>query len=223
MKALIFDSGPLINLSMNGLLFVIEKLKALSNLSFIITPDVEREVIERPLTIPKFELGALRIQSLLERGVLERPDKTKILLQNLVQETRRMMVAANNLMQIDGNPISIVSEAEMSCLALGKMLESKGYETLIAIDERTARMICEKPDNLAALMSERLHKKVKIAGDVSVFSKLKIIRTSELLYVAYKKGLIELKNAKALEALILAAKFKGTSISWDEISELKRL
>jgi hypothetical protein len=59
---------------------------------------------------------------------------------------------------------------------------------------------------------------------MKIFSKFKFIRSSELVYVAYKKGIINLgNNKKVLEALLYATKFKGSSISFEEINELKRL
>ena len=48
MKAFILDSGILINLSMNGLLYLLKALKT-PEIRFIITPEVKFEVIDRPL------------------------------------------------------------------------------------------------------------------------------------------------------------------------------
>ena len=73
MKILIFDSGTLINLSMNGMLDLLERLKSIWNGKLIITSQVKYEIIDRPLEVERFELGALRVQSLLFHNVLEMP------------------------------------------------------------------------------------------------------------------------------------------------------
>ena len=67
MRVLILDSGPLINLSMNGLLYILEGLKAHFQGKIIITRQVKYETIDRPLNVPRFELGALRIKNLLDK------------------------------------------------------------------------------------------------------------------------------------------------------------
>lgn len=60
---------------------------------------------------------------------------------------------------------------------------------------------------------------------VALFSDFKIIRSSELAYVALKKGFIEFpaKEEKVLDALLYALKFKGCAISGEEIEEIKHL
>ena len=78
MKTLIFDSGPLINLSMNGFLYILEELKKSFNGKFLITEQVKYETLDRPLKIQIFELGALRIQDLLQKKVLELPSSLNI-------------------------------------------------------------------------------------------------------------------------------------------------
>jgi len=55
------------------------------------------------------------------------------------------------------------------------------------------------------------------------FKGFSFVRSSELVYVAYKLDLIQIADPRTLEALILATKFKGSSISWEEINILKKL
>ena len=50
-KAIIFDSGTLISFSMNGLLPELRELKKIFNGKFLITKDVKREVIDKPIKI----------------------------------------------------------------------------------------------------------------------------------------------------------------------------
>lgn len=224
MKLLIFDSGPLINLSMNGLLPLLEKLKANFKGKFLITSPVQLEVCERPSHIPQFEWGALSIENLIEKGILESPSAIKVNLQELQARTKEATNCANNSFRADNHWITIVSEAEMSCIALAQIAKKQGHDPLLVIDERTARLLCEAPENIERLMASKLHRPVAMERRCATeFKNLACIRSSELVYVAYKKGLLSLKNPKTLEALIYATKFKGAAISWEEINVLKKL
>ena len=66
MKAIVFDSGTIINFAMNGILDILKSLKSEFNGKFIITEAVKEEVIDKPLHIKKFELEALMINSLIQ-------------------------------------------------------------------------------------------------------------------------------------------------------------
>ncbi len=221
MKVLIFDSGTLINLSMNGLLDILEKLKTGFQGKFVITKAVKYEIIDRPLGIERFELGALRIRALLDSGILEM-SSSLVADSHLEKETQRILDLGNHYLQARGKWISLMNEAEASCLALSSELSRRGIENIIAIDERTTRVLGENPDNLQQLMSDKLHQRVEILGNITPFSIYKFIRSSELVYVAYKKDIINLKGDKVLEALLYATKFKGSAISFEEINILKK-
>src|SRR3989338_3933420 len=77
-KDLIFDSGSLISLSINGLLEELKKLKKIFNGEFIITKEVKKEVVDNPIKIKMYELEALKIQNLIDEGCLNMPDKIGI-------------------------------------------------------------------------------------------------------------------------------------------------
>lgn len=223
MKVLIFDSGTLINLSMNGLLEVLEKLKTSFNGKYIITRAVKREIVDRPSKIDKYELGALRIQDLLDRKIIEMPDS--IGLDDLVIEKRtaELLDMANHFMQVKDNWIDIVSEAEVSCLAVSEELNRRDVENIIAIDERTLRLLCEGPENLERIMSAKIHQRVQmVSTNYNIFSNFRFIRSSEIVYVAYKKGAFDLTGKNVLEALLYATKYKGAAISFEEINALKK-
>ena len=224
MKALIFDSGTLINLSMNGMLDILEKLKKTFEGKFIITQAVKYEIIDRPINVSRFELGALRIQELLNRSIIELPDTLNITDKQIKQATQEFMEKANHAIQVRDQWVTLVSEAEMSCLALSSILNTQGVENIIAIDERTTRVLCEKPLTLEQLMSERLHQRARLMSpDLHLFEEYRFIRSSELVYVAYKKGILGLEGKKALEAALYATKYKGAAISFEEIEALKKL
>jgi len=224
MKVLILDSGPIINLAINGLLYVFENLKENFDGKFIITNEVKREIYDKPIKVQRFELEALRIKQLIDKKIFEFPESIGINTSELEKETRRLMDIANTSIESHHRKIKIMSEAEMSCIALSKILTKKKIENIIAVDERTARIISEKPENLQKIISNKIHEKAKLVNPhLEDFKHLKFIRSSEIVYVAHKKGLTNLKDKKALEAFLYATKFKGSSISWDEIRALKKL
>lgn len=223
-KALIFDSGTLINLSMNGLLDLLEKLKKDFNGKFLITKDVKYEVIDRPIGIYRFELGALRIQSLLNKGILELPESLKISSDQITKKTDEFMNIINQSVQSNGRWINIVNRGEISCLALSKELSERNIKNLIAIDERTTRVLCENPENMERIMSEKIHHPVHVEIEkLKSFSEFKFIRSSEIVYVAHKKKLTDITGQKVLEALLYATRFHGAAISFEEIDVLKKL
>ncbi|MAG24604.1 hypothetical protein CMI47_03400 [Candidatus Pacearchaeota archaeon] len=223
-KTLIFDSGTLINLSMNGLLYLLPKLKQKCDCTFLITKEVKKEVVDRPSNVPRFKLGALRVQSLLDSKVLQLPSDLKIPDSAISKKTKYLMELANHSLQSDGKWIKIISQAETSCLALSSELSKLKIQNIISADERTIRILSEKPDNLKKIMERKLHRSLKLEREnFEKFENFKFIRSSELVYVAYKKGLLRVKGQSALEAVLFATKYKGAAISHDEIKELKRL
>jgi len=224
MKVVVFDSGTLINLSMNGLLYVVSELKKATGVRFAITDEVKYETVERPLTVPRFELGALRVQEMLERKEIETPKDFGVSEGEIKSIRENLMHVANHSIKAKGKWIKIVSDAEISCLALSSILTKKGVKNVIAIDERTTRLLSEKPENLEKMMSKRMHQNVKLENEnFSLFKEFRFIRSTELVYVAFKKGVLKLKSPKALEAALYATKFKGSSVSWDELKILKKL
>ena len=85
-------------------------------------------------------------------------------------------------------------------------------------------MLGEKPENLKKLMERRLHSKIITKKEnYKFFKNFKFIRSTELIYVAYKKKLVRFKKGPVLDALLYALKFKGAAISGDEIREIKRI
>ena len=224
MKILIFDSGTLINLSMTGLLYVLEELKKSSQVRFAITLPVKYEVVDRPIGIPRFELGALRVQNLIDAQVLELPEAFGIKEEKIKALTKDLVQAANSCIRIKGSWVSIVSEGEISCLALAKEMEAQGHETMIEIDERTTRILAEKPENLEEIMSKKLHAHVKVdRKNLKVFEDFRFIRSTEIVFVAYKKNLLQVQWKKALEAALYATKYNGSSVSFEEIESMKKI
>ena len=223
MKALIFDASSIITFAMNGLLPELKKLKEIFNGQFLITNDVKREIIDKPMKIKRFALEALKVQELFNEGVLEMASSLKISETLISKKAQEFKDVANNLFEAKGKNLHIVDLGETSCLALSKILDEKGINNVVVIDERTTRMLGEKPENLENLLERKLHTKVFLRQkNFQIFKGFKFIRSAELIYVAYKKGIIGLKN-NVLEPLLYAVKSKGCAISGDEINEIVRM
>lgn len=219
MKSLIFDSSTLINLSMNGLLELLEEIKKKFKGRFLITRAVKYETLDRPLKIKKFELGALKVGDLLNKKIIE----ILPLDEEIYRKTREIREVVNSSFFAKGEALHLIDDGEASCLALSKILEEKGEQALVVIDERTTRMLCEKPENLRKLLESKLHTKVETKRDLSFFRRFKIMRSSELVYLAYRKELIKIGDGNLLDALLYAVKFKGCAISSEEIEDMKRI
>ena len=224
-KAIIFDSGALISFSMNGVLDIIKNLKSIFHGKFLITSQVKREVIDTPLNIRKFELEALKIRQLLNDHVLDMPSSLGIKDSEINEGCNRVMNTANSTFSGREKDIHIVDLGEASCIALSKILTEKGMENVIAIDERTTRLLVEKPENLKNIFQDRMETRISIRNqNLKEFKDFKIIRSPELAYVAYKKGLVGLAgDGMVLDALLYSLKFKGAAISGDEIAEIERM
>ncbi|MDA3836741.1 MAG: hypothetical protein PF542_03905 [Nanoarchaeota archaeon] len=223
-NVLIFDAGPLIGLTMNGLLPELRKLKDIFPGKFIITEEVKYEVIDRPINIKRFELEALRIQELINDRILEFPESLGFSGTKITTQTTDLMAIANSTLFKKGKAVHLIDKGETSALVLARMLNTKGIKNLIAIDERTTRMLCEKPENLKKLLQKKLHSRIDIKKtNLEYFRGFRIIRSCELGYMMYKHGLLSIKSKKALDAVLYALKFKGCSISSEEINRLKKM
>lgn len=219
MKYLIFDAGPLITLTMNGLLDVLETLKKNFNGEFIITPKVRYEVIDKPMGIKEYELEGVKIQSLLESGVLKLSSEV-ISDKMLEKETKKIMHALNSTF-IAKKEIHLIQEGEASCIAFSRLCQK---ENMIVVDERTTRLLTEDPINFKEMMEKRLKTKISVNNQHLKFVKdIKYIRSAELLYIGYKKGLLKWKNKQLLDALLYGVRHKGAAISSNEIEDIKKL
>ncbi len=218
MKTLIFDSSSIISLALNNLLFMLPELKKLFSGRFVITEEVQKEVVDTPIHNKKFELGALMISKLIKEGIFEIVPVAR-------NKTAEVMETSNTTFYAD-EPVRIIQEGEASVIALYKELAGKERKTAMVIDERTARMLCEKPENLHKLLRSKLHRKITAKRkNYSFFSGLRIIRSSELALIAYMSRLISLPSGrkKAIEAILYGLKFNGCAISRQEIEAAKQL
>ncbi len=222
MKYLVFDAGPLISLTLNGLLDVLKNLKQVFRGEFIITNSVKYEVVDRPMKIKKYKLEAIKIQNLIDEGILKNANNY-IDENNLKKETQKVLKESNNILSYnqDGKKINIIQEGEASCLAFCNLAKE---QSMIVVDERTTRFLSERPEKLEEMMEKKLHTNLDInINSIKSIQNHKIIRSAELLFIAYKKNIIGIKKSKDLiDALLYGVKYKGTAISNKEIEILKQ-
>jgi len=216
-KSLIFDAGPLINFAMNGSLDILEKLKKEFNGDFLITKEVKREIIDVPLTIKKFELEALQLKDLYDRGIIKLADITPEQVDELRRIRDNLINIANTTFKTRRNYIHLIDKGEAAVLALAKLIKSN----YIVVDERTTRILCENPENLKKLLEKKLHTSIEAnRKNYLYFKGYKVLRSTELAYMAHKQNLFRIKDPRVLEAILYALKYRGCSISETEIYEI---
>ena len=224
MKIIIFDSSTLISLAMNGLLEEFRELRRVFKGKFLIPPQVKGEIIDRPIKIKRFELDAMKLEGLIEDKVLELPESVGVNEKELAKETQEILDKANNTFFGEDRPLHLIDLGETACLALNVLLKKKGIDSVVAVDERTTRSLGETQDELKEFLRSKLHTKISVKKEnLKFFKQFKFIRSVELIYVAYKKGIIKLKNKNMLDALLFALKYKGCAISREGIKEMENL
>ncbi len=222
-KAIIFDSGSLISFTMTGLSYLIRDLKTTFEGKFLLTSEVKNELVDHPIKTKRFKLEALKIKQLINEGVLELPESIGIFNSEISQKTEEALDIANKSFVGSEKEIHLIDKGEASCIELSRILTERGINNLIAVDERTTRVLIENPENLKKFLERKLHTKIKVDyKKLEIFKGFKIIRSTELIYMAYKKGFVRIKDKELLDALLYAVKFRGASISDEEIEEIKK-
>lgn len=226
MTSIIFDTGPIISLATNNLLWVLESLKKNSNCKYYITHEVKNEAIIKPLNSKKFKFEALMVSKMLQDGIFEIYNDN-----NMQKDTLDLLDLANNTFMARGNYIQIVHNGEIEVLIAAMRLAADA----VMIDERTTRVLIENPLKVKQRLEKKLHTNVKINKDNLIelkkkIGKINVLRSFEIVTVAYEKGLLNeyilnIKNPKKelLESILWAVKLSGCSVSEDEIKNVLKL
>ena len=226
MKSLIFDTGPVISLATNNLLWILEPLRKQFNGKFFITESVKKELVDRPLEIKKFKFEAIQVEKLIENGVLEVIDNSIIR-----EETQKLLNAANEIFSAYNNYMRIVHFAEMSVIAAANSINADA----IVIDEKTTRFLVENPKTLAEILRKTLHTSINVnENNLKQFrdkaKNIKAIRSVELVAVAYEQGLLsnyvtKIPDARKnlLASVLWGVKLNGCAVSKDEIEQIIRI
>lgn len=221
MKRIIFDSGPVISMTLNNLLFLVEKLKDKFDGEFILPSSVHTELVSKPLSIKRFKFEAMQVQYYINKGVFKVEN-----LGSLKTRSDYLLNLANHCFYVHKENLSVVQSAEIDAITL--CLEEGA--SAVVMDERTLRLLIENPMELKSVLESRLHTKVhadevNINKFLSEVKGIKIIRSVELVTIAFELGLLDnyLKIAsktELLDALLWGLKLDGCSVSEKEINEI---
>ncbi len=231
MKAIVFDTGPIISLTINSLLWILEELKKEYKGEFYITPAVYDELINKPLSTRKYKLEALQVLPYITKGMLKVYNNLPI-----ITIAKELDTVANKIFQVEGTYVQIVHRGEIEAVATAVFLKAEA----IAIDERTTRHLIESPERIAQHMENTMHKTVTINGEnlkrvKELVGDLKVIRSVELVTVAYEKGFLNMYTENAatrivpnikqavLEGALWGVKLNGCSVKEEEINDILRM
>jgi len=226
LKSIVFDAGPVISLTTNNLLWLLEELKKKYKGEFYLAEAAKRELIDRPLETKKFKFEALQVLRCINDGTLKIIENDE-----LEEETINLINLANNCFNARGNWLRLVHYADMAGLSACIRLNADAF----VVDERTARLLVENPGRLTNILKNTLHTDIKINKDnLEEFRRrtknIKLIRSVELVAVAYEQGLLnkylpDIPDAKRtlLESVLWGVKLNGCAVSRDEIDRIIRL
>ncbi|MFH0868596.1 MAG: hypothetical protein V1839_00035 [archaeon] len=212
--SIFFDSSTLISLAMTCNIHWLKDLKKDYGGEFYITPAVKSETIDRGLNSLRFRYEALRLKSLVDSGVL------KLYNADVSSETNNLLYLINNSFYAQNRPMQVVQLGEMTALA-GALKEDAD---VIAVDERTTRLVVENPSALQDLFTAKLHTNIQTnksnlqKWEKLVSEKFMILRSTELALAAWKKGLLVDESKNAIIGILWALKFAGCAISESEIN-----
>ncbi|MFH0874853.1 MAG: hypothetical protein V1859_02860 [archaeon] len=223
MKKIVFDTGPLITFALNNLYFTLERLKEFYPGDFVITPSVVQEAIDKPLESKRFKLEALQLLKLVRGGIIVKEEYPE-----LKDETNNLLMLANSIFKAQDNYIKIVHYGETESLCHALHVEAEA----LVIDEYVTRTIVENPMTLKKRLERKLHQHIEVEKSRlnefnRITKKMKIIRSVELLTVAFELGLLDdykllPKNPgkNLLDAILWGAKLNGCSVSEEEIGRI---
>ena len=212
MEAVICDSSSLIALSDTCHLNIMNMFKSVN---FVIPRMVEYESVIRPLQIKQYSLHAHRLRQTIDKGTIKVIEDNNDLIRNV-------MDVANNTYYKKGKPIHLIDRGESGMIAACSDRDIR----YMLIDERTTRTLIEAPDILKQHFEDEF--RVHITTNVENLDKfrqmtkdIKILRSSELLILAYNKGYFSsFSNQKdVLEAALYRLKYNGCALSFEEIQE----
>ena len=216
---IVLDSSTVISLADNCLLWVLKDLKEKLNIEFIVPPGVVYESVDYPSTNVKFSLNALRIKTAISEGIFSVFNETDAF-KKYVNQINHL---SNSIYYIQGKPIKIVHRGEIEALAVLALTNAD----ILAIDERTTRQLIESPTLIKEHM-ENIHRtdvemnEKKLNQLYRVLENVYIIRSVELLAMAYERNFLKMDNLESkaiLKAALYAVKFGGCAVSFDEIEE----
>lgn len=226
MKKIILDSGPVISLALNNLLWLFGKIKKDYNINFYITEAVRKELVDFPITKKKFKFEALQVRNLIEKGIIEVIKDSEI-----KEKTDYLLELANSSYKARQHFLNLVHFAEISAITAYILYKADA----IMIDERTTRYMLERPDKLKNVLSHKLHTQIEMNKTPLTelrnrTKSVKFIRSAEFVTIAFEKGLLDkylpnLPNPREtlLDGLLWGLKLNGCAISTKDLETIKRV
>jgi hypothetical protein len=187
---------------------------------FIITKNVHFECVGKVKHVMRFKLSSVKIEEEINSHVFDVYKSDK----QLDEATNKIMYLTNNMFFVRGKPLKIIQIGEAESLALLGLTDA----SYLAVDERTTRMLVEQPHSLIEIF-KRKYKTNKVNFDeqkyikfVELIGNVNAIRSVDLLFFAFKKKLLSdvFNDKESLKGALYAMKFKGCSVSFEEINEL---
>lgn len=218
-KVVLCDSSALISMTNSCLIDIMYFFTKSRNVEFVVPQAVEREIVERPLAISMkaYELSAMRMKKAIEDRILNMSTY------DTLDKAKGIMDLANTMFYARANPIHMVDLGEADMMALASETDAD----IVLMDERTTRMLIESPFALKDHMEKEMGVNVMVNkrnfdGFKESAEGLKVIRSSELVAVAYGEGYFSTYSnpKKMLESSLYSLKYGGCSIGFDEIDEI---
>jgi len=216
-RKVVCDSSSLISLSMNCMLPLIVELS--ESADFMITKTVYDEIITNPRRSGHHMMGPLQFSALIKNGILQVEQANQSMVSDILSLSNRTYYTHHA-------PLEIIQRGEAEALALAS------NSGILLVDERTLRFLIEAPKQLRDLLQFRTHHGVSMDESMRrAFQRycegIKIIRSSEIVAVAYEKGILEkyfLGEAREVLATCLwSLKSKGCSLSTEDVEEYLKM
>ena len=214
---IVLDSSALISLSETCLFDVFRALNKKLGIEFIVSEGVVKESIETPSTIKRFQLSSERIN----KGLNEKWIQVKKMDQTALNLEQKLVSLCGKIFHSNGKFIQILHLGEAESLALLNQINAR----ILCMDEKTTRMLVENPNDLKNLIQKR--QGTTIQADANALNELNqilpkpiIIRSTELIALAYEEGLLNetvSNTLKAARASLYAVKYAGCAVSEEEI------
>lgn len=226
MKSIVFDAGPIISLTTNNLLWLLKSLKDKYKGEFYISERVKGELVDRPLKTKKFKFEALQVLQYINNDIIKVIKNEKIR-----KMTFELLDLANNCFKARGQWIRIVHYGEMEGLAASLYLNSDAF----VVDERTTRTLIENTKKEINILRRTLHVNINVNEEnlkkfKEMVKGIKILRSVELVTVAYELGLLNeflpnIENAKKtlLDSVLWGVKLNGCAVSKKEVEQILRM
>jgi hypothetical protein len=190
---------------------------------FLIPQSVEYEAVERPLSFKSkvHSFSALRIKDLIQDGIIE------VVPGDEREKTKKMMDLGNSIFFARGRPVKLIHLGETEMLVLSKKLQISS----LLMDERTTRILVENPVSMkehlqAEFGTNIMVNKKNLLDFDSMLEGLNVMRSTELVYIAYENGFLKHFNKlekQAAEAALFSLKYSGCAISFQELKEYSKM